>query len=64
MSLLLLNGLRERTRGRIRCVLGTSVIIGVTIVFLDRVSSGWGVHDSGSHWGEMMDGEKVEKWRG
>ena len=51
MSLLLLSGLWERTRGRIGCVLGTSVIVGVTIVFLDRVSIGWGVHNSGSHWG-------------
>jgi len=65
MSLMLLSGLWETTRGRIRSVLETSIIV-VTIVFLDRVSSGRGVYDSGRHWkeGGMMGGEKVEKGRG
>jgi hypothetical protein len=63
---MLLSGLWESTRGRIRSVLVTSIIVGVAIVFLDRVSSGRGVYDSGRHWkeGGMMDGEKVEKGRG
>ena len=27
-------------------------MVGIAIVFLDRVSIRWGVHDSGIHWGE------------
>jgi len=47
ITVLLLSGLWEWTGGRIRCVLGTSVIVRVAIVFPDR----WGVHDNRSHWG-------------
>ena len=48
---LLLRGQREWTRGRIRGILGTAVIVGVAIIFpsASRESSGWGVHDAGCH---------------
>jgi hypothetical protein len=51
MDLLLLRGHWERTRGRIRGILGTAVIVGVAIILpgTSRESSGWGVYDTGCH---------------